>query len=289
MLRYSFVLLFVLAYIAMGADQVKSASSDDMALVSSGWFAMGSADGGFDERPVRRVWMDEFYIDRYEVTNQDFAKFLNREAHRSPDDHWKLLSKVSQFGLELKGSRFRPKPDMARLPVVFIGWRDAYDYCRWRGKSLPSEAQWERACRQGSQGREKAPGFLSLERSQNIHRWWNPRPDPVGSHAPDSLGLYDMLGNVAEYTEDLYRRDWHERMPRQNPANLKAPAPTRKILAENGRVRVTVIRRVAKGGSFSTNPNCARCSFRSFRNQYQADMNSFTGFRCAITKRLVSK
>jgi formylglycine-generating enzyme required for sulfatase activity len=288
-LRYSFVFLSVLGLIAMGSEPAGAAGSDGMVLVPSGWFVMGSSDGGSDEKPLRRVWVDEFYIDRHEVTNQDFARFLNREAHQSPDDHWTVLSKVGQFGLELRGSRFRPKANMARMPVVFISWRDAYEYCRWRGKGLPSEAQWERACLLGSQGQKGTPGFFSLERSQNIHRWWNPRPDPVGSHAPDSLGLYDMLGNVAEYTEDLYLRDWHEKMPRKNPVNLKAPAPTRKILADNGRVRVSIIRRVAKGGSFSTNPNCARCSFRSFRNQYQADMNNFTGFRCVIAKRLVRK
>ena len=262
----------------------QAGSIPDMVLIPPGWSEMGSLDGRADERPVRRVWLDGYHMDRFEVTNKQFAYYLNKRSSKPPNEHWRNMAKVSQCGIMLKGWDFYAKPGMENMPVVFVTWRDAFDYCRFAHKELPSEAQWERACRLGSRSQPPPPpGLLSLERGQNIHRWWKPHPDPVGSHAPDDLGLYDMLGNVAEYTEDVYLADWYGQMPEYNPIYLKAPDQKPKRYAPGvSRAYFKILRRVARGGSFSTNPANARCSSRSFRNQIQADMNSFTGFRCSL-------
>ena len=154
----------------------RAGSKPDMVLIPAGWFEMGSLNGRADEKPVRRIWLDGYYVDRFEVTNKQFAYYLNKRSSKPPNEHWRNMAKVSQCGIMLKGWDFCAKPGMENMPVVFVTWRDAFDYCRFAHKELPSEAQWERACRLGARGQAPPPGFLSLERSQNIHRWWEPHP-----------------------------------------------------------------------------------------------------------------
>ncbi len=235
-----------------------------MALIPAGWFLMGSNRGDPDERPVHRVWLDAFYIDKHEVTNAQYARYLNATGSKMRR-RWLLFP---DLGLTLHRGRYQAKPGMERLPVVYLGWRSAAKYCSWRGMSLPSEAQWEKACRGGLTGKRYPLGDGLQRRQANVHRWWRPRPDPVGSYPPNGYGLHDMAGNVGEFCQDTYCARFYRSSPSRNPICHFTPKRNR-------------IRRVVRGGDFGLPRRLARCAQRRFMNQSQQDLNNFTGFRCA--------
>jgi len=246
-----------------------------------------------DERPQRRVTVRSFAIDKYEVTNGQYRRFLDAvarggdQAYRHPDqprgkDHtpryWRSYNPLLADAYYRKIVPFgRQTFTGADKPVVGIDWFDAYAYARWAGRRLPTEAEWELAAR-GSDGRrwpwgndwhwgwcntggEKKGadiGDHGTERDGYIY------PAPVGSY-PDGnspFGCCDLAGNVAEWCADGYEPDAYRRLPADNP---RGP--------EQGRPRVV------RGGSSQSGPSEVRCAKRAFR---EPDFRSFTlGFRCA--------
>jgi sulfatase modifying factor 1 len=273
---YLLLALSILTVLA-GPLKARAGCPVDMVRVPGGWFQMGNEKGEPDQKPVRRIWVDEFCLDKYEVSNRRFAEFARSRTTGADRKKFRERTLVGDFGLEFKNGSFQAKPGMEDRPVVYVTWREMLDYCGWRGKGAVSEAQWERACRLGARNRPIKVSRLLGHGKANIHRWWRPHPDPVNSGEPDALGLHHMLGNVAEIIDDVYQADWYSRMPEKNPANFSGPVHFR--LYRTGRVHA-MLRRVARGGAYSLTPKFADCSARSFRNQLQADMNNFTGFRC---------
>ena len=144
-----------------------------------------------DEHPLHTVTLPGFYIDRHEVTQDDYLRFVRETGHRPPP-HWR--SGAYKVGT-------------GRRPVTFVDWYDADDYCRWRGKRLPTEAEWEKAAR-GPDGRAYPWG----ERFQAGRAHLSPaadvamQPAPVGSYPAGAspYGVLDMVGNVWEWTESWY-------------------------------------------------------------------------------------
>jgi formylglycine-generating enzyme required for sulfatase activity len=177
---------------------------DDMVLVPAGFFLMGTdevqleaiaEESGMtkpwmlDAAPSHRIYLPPFSIDRYEVTNGDYSRFV--EAKGFPVlPHW------------LGG---RPRPDQERLPVIYVNWEEANAYCRWLGKRLPSEAEWEKAAR-GPDGWIYPWGFFFDYRRANVGGLQSGSM-PVGSfpRGQSPYGAFDMIGNVWEWTADWYR------------------------------------------------------------------------------------
>jgi len=161
-----------------------------MVPIPAGCFMMGSDTGDSDERPVRGVCLDAFFMDEYEVTNREYGKFLAATNHERPE-YW-------------DNSEFN-QPDQ---PVVGVSWEDAVAYAKWAGKRLPTEAEWEYAARGGLKGKEYPWGDdFPVEQANcgNLdaqHEWDG--PSPVGSFEPNGYGLYDMAGNVWEWCSDWY-------------------------------------------------------------------------------------
>lgn len=155
----------------------------NMVRIPAGEFQMGSVDGDDDEKPTHRVYLDAFYIDVCEVTNEDYKRFMDATGHPAPQ-YW-------------KDDRFNA-PDQ---PAVGVSWYDAAAYCHWAGRRLPTEAEWEKAARGGLTGK-KFPWGDSIDPSKANYGKKVGRTTPVGTYPPNDYGLYDMAGNVWEWCMD---------------------------------------------------------------------------------------
>jgi formylglycine-generating enzyme required for sulfatase activity len=181
-----------------------------MMLVPSGVFEMGSAAGAENTQPVHRVRLKAYYIDRYEITLGQYKHFLQqRRLQNSP---YRDLSVAAFAALSSD-----------KHPVVGVAWRDANVYAEWAGKTLPTEAQWEKAAR-GTDGR-------SVPWGKGRPKWERPREpkqiDPVGSYAWDVsiYGCYDMAGNAWEWCSDWYDPDAYLTHPEDDPQGPKESLP----------------------------------------------------------------
>ena len=244
---------------------------------------MGSEDLGDDERPVHQVVLDSFWIDRYEVTNERFARFVAATGYQTEAETrgWGWVWKGSEWE-EVEGADWRHPhgPDSGiegkeAFPVVLVSWNDADAYCRWAEKRLPSEAQWEKAARGPStadvpsasgRGRRYAWGDVFDSDRANTRESQRGDTTPVGSFSPQGdspYGVADMTGNVWEWVADWYGSDYYRQSP---PANPLGPA--------------TGTYKVLRGGSWPFDEVYARTAFRyNVRPDYTYD---FAGFRCAV-------
>jgi len=171
-----------------------------MIFVPRGEFLMGSDDRLRDEKPALISYIDAFYIDRFEVTNKDYKEFTDATGATDSTGRGRLPEHWDR-GVD---ENLYP-PEKAKHPVVFVSWHDADDYCRWRGKRLPRETEWEKAAR-GTDGRTYPWGNKwDLEKSNNPLKGIEDTL-PVGSFevGKSPYGLYDMSGNVWEWVDDLY-------------------------------------------------------------------------------------
>jgi len=174
--------------------RITGSDGAEMVLVPAGSFQMGSLDGGADERPPQQVTLAAYYIDKFEVTHEQYAAFVQATGHKSPID-W---------------ATGRMPPALARHPVVNVTWADADAYAHWACKRLPTEAEWEKAAR-GTDAREYPWGSDPARKSAHDKSAQDPKhPEghtfPVGSF-PDDISPYgamDMAGNVWEWTADWY-------------------------------------------------------------------------------------
>jgi formylglycine-generating enzyme required for sulfatase activity len=206
----------------------QTAAPGNMASVPSGKFWMGrtqffffdSIDGiprdKMDDVPANNIDLDAFDIDKYEVTNAEYARFVQATGIRAPW-HW-------PEGQVPKGEE--------RFPVSNVTWSEAADYCKSVGKRLPTEAEWEKAARGGLDRQRYSWGDDDLDTSEryrveqiSIRMSGTPipaaiglsGPKPVGSYKPNGYGIYDMIGNVVEWTSDWYDVNYYAFMPKHNP------------------------------------------------------------------------
>jgi formylglycine-generating enzyme len=241
----------------------------DFVWIPEGCFQMGSPAGeagrDADEGPVHEVCLDGFWMGKTEVTNGQYRRF--KPAHDSKASQGRTLDGDSQ-------------------PVVQVSWSDVTSFARWlSGKNngafsfrLPTEAEWEFACRAGSQvarfwGRnpDRACGFANVydRTSKQVHhfKWVHHDCDdgyavtsPVGMFQANSFGLHDMLGNVWEWCQDTYGEDAYRKHAKANPVHT-APGPFR----------------VNRGGSWSDIPRSVRCAVRERLDPEFG--NYYVGFR----------
>ena len=233
----------------------KSRGPAQMITIPAGEFLMGSkqAEGRSDERPQRKIYLDSYAIDIYEVTNERYLNFIHSTARKEPPNPYgeRLLSEEIGIG---------------SLPVVQVTWYDAVDYCRWAGKRLPTEAEWEKAAR-GDHGALFPWGNQSPRtKPVNYERNWEELKTlwPVGSHVETSspFQVNDMAGNVREWVQDWYAPDYYENGPTKNPRGPK-----------------TGILKVIKGGSWHSFKADVRSAARG-KGGFALKTDGI-GFRCA--------
>jgi formylglycine-generating enzyme required for sulfatase activity len=184
-----------------------------MRLVPAGEFTMGSEIKYED--PIHIVYLDAFYIDKYEVTNALYAACVAANVC-DPPKLTESYSHVSYYG----------NPDFNNYPVIFVDWNMAKTYCEWRGAQLPTEAQWEKAAR-GTDGRTYSWGEgIDCDRAN----YWRKdegcvgETSPVGSYegSASPYGAYDMTGNVWEWTADWLSATYYQNSPSKNPRGPKS-------------------------------------------------------------------
>ena len=249
-----------------------SPSHPDMMFIPAGNFDMGirtnDNDGEDDEKPRHTVYLDAFHIDRYEVTNAQYKKFIDAnpqwQKNRIPEKYHD-----GDYLKHWNGNNY--PPDKGNHPVVYVSWYAAMAYGEWRGKRLPTEAEWEKAARGDRYGRDYAWGD-SLDPSKANYGDEIGDTTPVGTYDMNGYGLYDMTGNVWEWCLDEYEADFYSISPRRNPL---AGVTANDILSDFTNVKSV---RVLRGGSWVSNAKFVRVSDRTrFTPQIT---NKARGFRC---------
>jgi formylglycine-generating enzyme required for sulfatase activity len=205
----------------------------DVVLVPGGWFWMGSEHNYEWERPRHRIWLDAFEIGRFTVTRREYGRFLSDTGYMEPAGWYDPCFS---------------EPDQ---PVVGVNWFAATSYCEWLSKSrtepvrLPTEAEWEKACRGGFEGTEYAWGDESPSKIEYFQGEWK-APKVVGQWRPNGYGLFNIGDNVHEWCIDWYAADYYASSPERNPAG-----------PDKG------IRRVSRGGSWRHQIKASRAAHRS--------------------------
>lgn len=205
-----------------------------MALIPAGSFKMGS-DGWRknppDEFPRHTVWLDAFYMDKYEVTAAQYLCFAKASGKKTPPT--------------LTG-RFHP--------ITGVSWHDAVAYCKWTGKRLPTEAEWEKAALADRPHRLNHPS--TAEEQLRHQQAKEEATRPVGEAPPNQYGLYDMDGNVWEWCADWYDENYYAHSP---PINPKGPETGNSRVLRGGAshygLGVHVVRPAARMWASPDEPN----------------------------------
>ena len=225
----------IMPQFADSTDLPKSVTDKDgapMRLIPAGEFLMGTStskrDGGRDEYPERLIYLNAFYMDTFEVANGRYREFVKATGHRIPEHPRDKKLTLWQ------GSTV---PDAFKdHPVVNVDWYDADAYCKWAGRRLPTEAEWERAAR-GTTGRRFPWGDMEPTRTlaNYLNQWRNGGGlEPVGSHPQGASpeGVQDLQGNVWEWVTDWYDPHYYEKGPNRSPKG--PPQGTRKVIRGSG-------------------------------------------------------
>ena len=240
----------------LAAMAAVAADREGMVRIPAGEFTMGrtklTKDDStnmrphvlLDDRPDHKVYLDAFWLDTTEVTQEQYAVFVKVTNRRAPY-HW-------QGGKIPSGQE--------RFPAYNVDWDDAAGYCKWRDSRLPAEAEWERAARGGLEGQDY-PWGDKMDAKAARHDT-QAGPGPVGVYLANAYGLFDMAGGVSEWTADWFEREYYKRSPARNP---KGP--------ETGSYRVI------RGGAWSDGPRRITVFFRNWVRPNTRTPN--LGFRCA--------
>jgi formylglycine-generating enzyme len=242
-MRTSFIFLALL----ICSNLYPQSSGDDMVLIPAGEFTMGkNSSSPSDWQPEHKVKLSSFYMDKHEVTNRQYYEYCI--ATKTPLPFF--------WGMK----EFRSGLDFPDNPVTGVSFFEAEKYAKWSGKRLPTEAEWEYAARGGLNGNNFPLGNSADSTTINFGRKYKGTLK-VGSLPANSFGLYDITGNVWEWTTDFYDPGYYAVSPSDDP---KGP--------DRGRFKVI------RGGSWHSGAMCVQTYFRNGLSPSWVDFA--VGFRC---------
>jgi len=238
--------------LGIGSTIVSEKDGMTLLYVPAGEFTMGSDDGDSNEKPIHKVTLDAFWIDKTEVTNAMYALCVNVDQCNPP----------TATGSYSQGEYFG-NPEFDNYPVIFVLWNDANDYCAWADRRLPTEAEWEKAAR-GENAYTYPWGNVAPK--NNLLNYDNVVGDTteVGNY-PDGVSPYgalDMAGNVWEWVNDWHSDTYYASSPTSNPLG-----------PDSGNERVL------RGGSWVDDVYAMRSALRAYIGP--ADASYIVGFRCS--------
>ena len=251
---------------------------DGMVLIPAGNFQMGSEEfiAFNSEDPIHTVYLDSFYMDKYPVTNEEYKEFIDANPQWQKPAKWYARSQIrdailKQFhdGDYLHDWKWEGyPPGKVDHPATWVSWYAAMAYSQWKGKRLPTEAEWEKAARGGLVGKKHPWGdaldMAFFDKIRNLNK-----TAPVGSYPANDYGLYDVIGNVFEWCLDKWDQDFYKNSPQKNPlsdGNISDLINNYKYIKET---------RVLRGGSWPKNERvAARFSCSPQYTSYNI------GFRC---------
>jgi eukaryotic-like serine/threonine-protein kinase len=240
----------------LGSTRVSAVDGMVMVFVPEGNFWMGRNDGDTDERPMRQVFLDAYWIDQTEVTNRMYRACVNDGGCTQPEES------ISGYD---------------NYPVTYVSWDQARAYCTWAGRRLPTEAQWEKAARgpdgylypwgnqypTGNKMNFADKNFDESHADKTVDDGYADRA-PVGSYPQGAsvYGVLDLAGNVWEFVADLYGEGYYQAGPAENPTGPSSGN-----------------QHVIRGGGFDNKPTIANAVNRGYTNP--AVVGYELGFRCA--------
>jgi formylglycine-generating enzyme required for sulfatase activity len=262
-----------LILLAAAGPAAGPAAADGIMLIQAGAFWMGSDEGPPEERPLHRVFVRDFWLDRHKVTNREFALFLEARGLRTADGLDYLDADDPDARIHRHDGRFVADPGFEDHPAVEVSWYGARDYCLWRGRRLPTEAEWEKAARGPDKRRypwgdaPPDPGRAVFGRPYNATAPGDGRPAGAGP-----TGVEDLLGNLREWTGSEYRP-----YPYRPDDGREAAGPRAA--------------RVVRGASHDDAPETMRVTSRRFYSYDGARRglargHHHVGFRCATSEDL---
>ena len=205
-------LLFFAIFFFISSVQAQDKIPSNMVFIPEGYFQMGASSGNDDEKPMHFVYTSGYYIDKYEVSNKDYQAFMDATGHPAPsfwDD---------------------PRFNDLEQPVVGVSWHDAMSYAKWKGRRLPTEAEWEKAAR-GNDGRlwpwgrkfDKGFFFFFVNIFGQNDNYAHTAPVNYYHSGVSPFGLYNTAGNVWEWCLDWYDENYYRNSPEINPEGPQGP------------------------------------------------------------------
>lgn len=255
--------------LTIGSSKVSDKDGMLMLYVPAGEFEMGYADGKDDEKPVHTVYLDAFWIDQTEITNKMYYLCVDAGVCTQPFQGAYKGLRVDSSTREV----YYGNPEYDDYPVIYVNHMQADIYCRWAGRRLPTEAEWEKAAR-GTDGRlypwgNESPNEMLANYDGNIGD-----TTPVGSYPEGAspYGALDMAGNLWEWVEDFYFEEYYANSPYKNPQG-----------PESGWVFAQ------RGGSWKKSERPIRSTYRHHYSppilSSLINSHSYDGFRCAASAK----
>ncbi len=251
--------------LSIGSTMIREKDGMPMVYVPAGEFSMGSENGYDNELPVHTVYLDAYWIDKYEVSNAQYAAFLNATGgNQKMDGYYWVDAGDEAVRINEQNGTWKVQDGYGDHPMVEVSWYGAQAYCEWAGGGLPTEAEWEKAAR-GTDERTY-PWGEGIDCNLANYKNCVGNTTAVGSYpgGASPYGALDMAGNVWEWVSDWYDDGYYSGSPAKNP---HGPA--------DGAYRVL------RGGSWYNDVNLLRAANRLRGNPNYTGVDN--GFRCVVS------